>query len=960
MFRSFTTPSRRFGGRVSLFRRCVVLATLLGTLLAAAPAMAGSGAVNNNGTINVTVNFRFPPTAADLTNIQTQITAASLVLWDASEGQLRFGTVTLTCGAVNEDLADAWIFASTGRAGTTFWNDGSGVGRSGIHINLYQDSLTNTVIAHEFSHLALGLADEYSEQSRFGACWGYGQCIETANLTEQNQCLMQQPSGFTQTEYCTTGGHDTVTGEGTPCTTGAAPCTTNCGFYNPGTGQYETSQQTDMSGMACWPKLVANYSFLAAPAALPTAAAPGGLTNPTYVDNCGATDTVLLVLDRSGSMNWNTESDGGEVCGNGVDDDGDGSVDEAGDCTQTRLAFLQAAARAWLELASGQGVRAGIVSFNELASLDAAFQDVNAGTLAGLEANVGALSAGGNTAIGRALTSSTLLFGAEVGALNKTAFLISDGVNTAGETPQSVVPDLQAQGIRVFTISTGGASDDSTLSNISGETSGARVDSRDAATLVGAFVQQWARYRNTGILIPLLPYSVNQRAKSRDDASQSEARDPSGWGAGFDVLNPLPAPDLSPNDMAFSVIFEDGTHTGTLVLAGDMGDMSGFGVEVALDGPAGPGPILFDSTVPDPKMRVVRDSFFLLVEITDPNPGTWRIRVRGTPGMAQIQTGNISVISDNPRVDLFTDLDRQIVSDPTKAVELTVTPIYDTALHNVDQIAAVVQRPDGSIVSVPLASGFDTGGGEGYTGKITDMPFYGMYEVRIFVGTGANTINDPGEAVFANDPSKSVAVPTLERTAVEYFFVTKGQHVCRSGDPKDCDGDGCFGESLTEDHDKDGVPDAYDGDSDNDEVSDRLECQGRDFDADQDGVPNQFDPDSDGDGINDGSDNCRLFGNPDQRDSDGDGVGDTCDNCPDKFNDGQADADQDHFGDACDDRPNDEFGHGPNDGPFLPPVFPICGGGFFLAAVALGLTMTGLTLFGVGWMSVRRRRCRRR
>ncbi len=458
----------------------------------------------------------------------------------------------------------------------------------------------------------------------------------------------------------------------------------------------------------------------------------------------------------------------------------------------------------------------------------------------------------------------------------------------------------------------------------------------------------------------MLPYSVNQRSQFKDDASQSSARNPSGWGAGFDVLNPLPTPDLSPHEMPFWVIFEGGTHTGTVVLAGDMGDMSGFGVDVALEGPAGPGPILFDSTVPDPKMRVVRDSFFLLVEITDPNPGTWKIRIRGTPGMAQVQTGNISVISDNPRADLFTDLDRQIVNDPTKAVELTVTPIYDTTLHNVDRITAVLKRPDGSIVPLTLASGFDTGGGEGYAGKITDMPFYGMYEVRVLVGTGVNTTNDPGEAIFASDPSNSVAVPTLERTAVEYFFVTKGQHVCRSGDPKDCDGDGCFEESLTEDHDKDGVPDAYDGDSDNDEVSDSVECRDRDFDADQDGVPNQFDPDSDGDGINDGSDNCRLFGNPDQRDSDGDGTGNDCDNCPDKFNDGQADADQDHFGDACDDRPNDEFRHGPNDGPFLPPVFPICGGGFFLAAVALGLTMTGLTLFGMGWMSVRRQRRRRR
>src|SRR4029453_4876104 len=289
---------------------------------------------------------------------------------------------------------------------------------------------------------------------------------------------------------------------GLPCTAGAAPCTTNCQFFNPTTARYETSQETGICGGDCWTRLVTNFPFLTAPAALPVAAAPGGLVNPVFIDNCQAADTVLLVLDRSGSMSWNTESDNGEVCGNGIDDDGDGSVDEADDCTMPRLALVKAGARAWLELASGEGVKAGVVSFNQLPSQDAAFQDVNAANLPVLEGAVDALVAGGQTAIGRALTSTALLFGGQTGAVNKTAFLISDGVNTEGETPQSVVPSPQAQGIRVFTISTGGPSDDTTLGEISGSTSGSQIDSRDASALVSAFARQWARYRNSGGLIP--------------------------------------------------------------------------------------------------------------------------------------------------------------------------------------------------------------------------------------------------------------------------------------------------------------------------------------------------------------------------------------------------------------------------------------------------------------------------
>jgi hypothetical protein len=740
-------------------------------------ALAGSGVVNNNGTIDITINLRFPPTAGDVTTVQNQVTAASTVLWDASEGQLRFGNVNITAGAVNEDLADMWVFAQDGRAGVGFLCDGTNLQAPGVHVNQFLPSSTGGVLAHEFGHLALGLGDEYSEQKRFGACWGYGQCIETAALTEQNQCLMQQAAGFSWTEFCTAAGHDQVVGEGIPCTAGAAPCTTNCQYFNPTTGLYETSQQTAVCGGACWTQLVAKFTFLTAPAGLPVEAAPAGMANPVFTDNTAATDTVLLVLDRSGSMFWNTESDNGEVCGNGTDDDGDGTADETDDCTQSRFAFVKAAARAWLELANGKGVKAGIVSFNDVASQDAAFQEITAATLPGLQAAVDGLAAGGETAIGRALSSSTLLFSGQAGALNKTAFLISDGVNTVGETPQSVFPSLQSQGIRVFTVSTGGASDDTTLSEISGATKGSQIDSHDASALVAAFARQWASYRNTGVLIPQLPYSLNQKSELKES---SEKADIVAWATHSDRR----ASALrSPKTNSFYVHFEEGTETASVILAGNMGEMAGFGVEATLEGPAGPGPTTLDSTVASPSLRVVRDNFFLLLEVTKPNPGDWKVVVHGRPGAAQLQTGNVTILADNPKVDLFTSLDRHIVNDLTTPVRVRATPIYSTTLRHVDLISAQVKRPDGSLQPLNLQSDFDSGGGDDYSAVITDMPFFGMYEVRIVMRTGPNTTNDPGEAIFAPAPANTVPVPVLERAATQYFFVTKGEKVPRPGGP---------------------------------------------------------------------------------------------------------------------------------------------------------------------------------
>ncbi len=57
--------------------------------------------------------------------------------------------------------------------------------------------------------------------------------------------------------------------------------------------------------------------------------------------------------------------------------------------------------------------------------------------------------------------------------------------------------------------------------------------------------------------------------------------------------------------------------------------------------------------------------------------------------------------------------------------------------------------------------------------------------------------------------------------------------------------------------------------------------------------------DADKDGVLNGVDNCPTVYNPDQRDVDGDGIGDACDNCPLVANALQADFDGDGIGDAC-------------------------------------------------------------
>src|ERR1051325_1924211 len=85
------------------------------TLLLAVPdAHAGQGSIAN-GTVDLEVNYRFPPTPAQFQQAHQQLQATSAIVCDALDGQLRIGTVRFTAGGEREDAAALWMVAETGR-----------------------------------------------------------------------------------------------------------------------------------------------------------------------------------------------------------------------------------------------------------------------------------------------------------------------------------------------------------------------------------------------------------------------------------------------------------------------------------------------------------------------------------------------------------------------------------------------------------------------------------------------------------------------------------------------------------------------------------------------------------------------------------------------------------------------------------------------------------------------------
>ena len=188
---------------------------LLLDLFVPAPARAGSGSLGNDGSLDFEVNYRFPPTPAQIEATKNAIRDANLRICDATDGQIRFRNVRLTGGAVDEDRANIWELVEPGRSSVSFWSDGSALTRAGAHINLFRGGVAGSVIAHELAHHAFGLGDEYDEQQRFwlGDSCGIGPSFDGA-MDGRNATLMQDDQ---TTEFTVAANHDARRGDNAAC-----------------------------------------------------------------------------------------------------------------------------------------------------------------------------------------------------------------------------------------------------------------------------------------------------------------------------------------------------------------------------------------------------------------------------------------------------------------------------------------------------------------------------------------------------------------------------------------------------------------------------------------------------------------------------------------------------------------------------------------------------------------------
>jgi len=431
-----------------------VLATAALLGLDPATTLAGNGTFDS-GNFNYCVSVRFNANASQLDQIRTAIQSGSDVLADATDGQHRFGRVTIVNDSGASQSAEYWVNAGTGRAFATI----ARYGFRGEHINLFFGSDFQSsngadgdayTIAHEHVHHAYGVVDEYSGTA------GNAECAAPPDTATLNFSLMDN--------YFTRGGRS---GGGSTYTLNELCVASN---HDPDGDNFQSS----VNGKSSWETLAGQTRFpVTAPAGVPVDAPPASQA-VTFVDGFGGLRAVLL-LDRSGSMALNQ-----------------------------RLEFAQLGANSFVDLLSiGDGI--GVTSFATSPSVE--FPLVTIGgpaERAGAQAAVNSLMANGSTNIGGGLlTALDQLQSQPNRSCNEIIVLLSDGDHNTGPAPASVIPTLRSAGVTVLSIGVGSGistAGQAALQNVAMQTGGRFFRVASSADLTSTFIQLAAETMGSGIL----------------------------------------------------------------------------------------------------------------------------------------------------------------------------------------------------------------------------------------------------------------------------------------------------------------------------------------------------------------------------------------------------------------------------------------------------------------------------
>ena len=630
---------------------------------------------------DIIVSIRHNATQTRVDEWEASFAQASRLLRDATDGQHRFGTIFVCNNSSGGRNADAWLLEPDGRSSAAI----RGLGSETAHMTLYGDERFKPfVVVHEFGHYGYGVYDEYEGSA------GPAECI---GGTTSDACIMESAwSDGDRFGNSATGG---------ALVTGRVSEFCVAGNHDPDSDSYQDEQR----GVACWQTMTTTFPGLTAPAGTPVAADPGGAGAINWVV-LAPEQRYLLVIDRSGSMLGN------------------------------KMAQALVGSTWWADNARVDD-RLGVVSFATTARTDIGLTTITGpADRTAVRNAVNGIAAGGQTAIGDGLRRGLdEILAAGPRAATQVMVLLTDGLNNRGEDPNAVLPDLSANGVRVYTIGVGPSIDTPLLQAIATGTGGAyyRIDpnlsSADQEFRIRTVLQEISGIArdNGGV--------VTTRPERLDEARRIERR----------------------------VLIEEGSGSATFAVTWEGKPEA---VQLELRSPDG-GSISLGSL--PPQVRPIDTGFpYTGYEIEKPTPGEWTLVVTARDGGAG--RGQLYVFSENPHIDgaLFSPSVQYQRGD---RIPLFLQTYVDQPVSGL-QVSGRAVLPDGS--TAPLRFGDD---GDPLTGDaIAKDGMYsalfdethdveGVYAFQVdVVGDGSSTFYpEVGERLLPGDAVNTNPIPAFAR-----------------------------------------------------------------------------------------------------------------------------------------------------------------------------------------------------
>jgi hypothetical protein len=630
----------------------------------------GSACADRN-VYNITVAVLFNASAAQLTSIQTLITAMSTTLFDLTDGQAEIGIVTIHNDAISSNQADLVIHPSTN---DTWWQANSGHYRTGGYMEVSMNYITNPAnqgdtLAHEFAHLVFDVRDEYeNRQPNCGAvikqCAGGANAGNNCNVNADcpgSSCVNigECPDPASGDNTCAMDGNGTELCWGQADPTDLTDLTG--GNHDPNN---VTEQSSCRSNRSCWDQVVWAWpKTILKPVGPPDPAAGGATVNAPNFIVTNDTVRVVLVLDESGSMDLESP---------------------------TRMERLKVAASDFVATAEN-GAELGIVSYSTDAEPGSGHASVAVAALGNNRATwtnaVNGLNPDGWTNIGDGLLKAKDMIVAAGGVTANTYIvLMTDGLNnrpapqaTADADLQAKIDDLLDSGIPVYVTCTGGDFGlQSQCAEIASGTNGFHADSANPAKLPENFVDFQERISGY---------------QSIDSVYGNLAK--------IDPSNPKTIfVDEGSESVSFSLLWEDPKAGATLILKDPDGNTH--------------------QTRPIPQGMYTR--------IAAPKPGEWQMIIDPRGGA---NSAYVARAYTHNRINNFITTLRKASFKPNEEIYVyaIAKSLGGTVTNPEEKITAVVTLPDGTKDTVEL---FDNGRDAGGHGD--DMPGDGIY-TGVFTNT---------------------------------------------------------------------------------------------------------------------------------------------------------------------------------------------------------------------------------